>query len=202
MKIAFIILEKMTTLGFLGVYDQVTRLKTMGFRDDIEWDLCAMSEQVTDTTGVLTIKATKVRPDLNEYDMFVIPAGYGRLLFWKDPDFMGWIKTGVNVPYKVAACGGTLFLATAGFLEGKSASTNKNAFKDLEPYCGQVVSQRVVEEGDVITAAGVTSSLDLGLYLVRKIAGPEIMEEIKAQMEYNSFGLANITDFGEPIRAR
>ena len=60
----------------------------------------------------------------------------------------------------------------------------------------------MVEEGDVITAAGVTSSLDLGLYLVRKIAGPEIMEEIKAQMEYNSFGLANITDFGEPIRAR
>ena len=143
MKIAFIILEKMTTLNWVpGCAERVsrpakeknrrrrvlvvmvrsprpiravqrarlwaitctanqavTRLKTMGFRDDIEWDLCAMSEQVTDTTGVLTIKATKVRPDLNEYaHVRYSSPGYGRLLFWKDPDFMGWIKTGVNVP--------------------------------------------------------------------------------------------------------
>ena len=50
------------------------------------------------------------------------------------------------------------------------------------------------------TAEGVSSSLDLGLYLVRKIAGPEVMEKVRESMEYNGFDKANITDFGEPLK--
>ena len=201
MKIAFIIDEKMTTMGFMGVFDPITRLKTMGFRNDIEWDICAFTEQVTDTTGTLTITPTKVRPNLGDYDMFIIGGGYGRILYWKDPEFMAWFKTGAATKYKVAVCGGTLFLAEAGFMEGKKATTNHNAFPELEPYVTEIPADRVVDEGDVITAAAVTSSLDLGLYLVHKIAGPEVMEKIRAQIEYNGLEAAGITSFGKPIVA-
>jgi transcriptional regulator GlxA family with amidase domain len=202
LRIAFIIYNKMTTMGFMGVFDPITRMKTMGFRKDIEWDICAFTEKVTDTTDTLTIIPTKVRPDLGDYDMFIIGGGYGRLLFWKDPEFMAWLKTGAATKYKVAVCGGTLFLAEAGFLKGKQATTNHNAFPEMEPYVTSIPPDRVVDEGDVITAAGVTSALDLGLYLVHKIAGPEVMEKIRAQIEYNGLGAAGITSFGEPIVAR
>ena len=52
----------------------------------------------------------------------------------------------------------------------------------------------------MITAGGVSSSLDMGLYLVHKIAGPEVMEEIRAQMEYNGFEHAKVESFGEPLK--
>lgn len=200
MKFAFIIYNGMTTLDFLGVYDPISRLKTRGYRDDIEWDIVAFTEEVTDQTGQLTIKPNKVRPNLSEYDMFIVPGGPGGREARETPGFIEWIQTGKDAPYRVSVCGGGLILGVAGFLTGKRATTNRNALKALEEFAGQVLDQRVVEDGNVITAEGVSSSLDLGLYLVRKIAGPEVMEKVRESMEYNGFEKANITDFGEPLK--
>ncbi len=200
MKIAFVIYDGMTTLDFLGVYDPITRLKTMGFRDDIEWDICAINSEVTDQTGLLTIVPNKIKPNLGDYDFFIVPGGPGGAVVRKSPEFKAWILTGKDSTYKMSVCGGALVLAEAGFLEGKRATTNRNAFKALEPFVVEAVRERVVEDGEVITAGGVSSSLDMGLYLVRKIAGPEVMEEIRAQMEYNGFENANIKSFGEPLK--
>ena len=200
MKIAFVIYDGMTTLDFLGVYDPISRLKTMGFRDDIEWDICAIGPEVTDQTGQLTIKATKVKPNLGNYDFFIVPGGPGGREVRNSPEFKEWILTGKDASYKMSVCGGALVLADAGFLEGKRATTNLNAFKALEPFVVEVLKQRVVEDGEVITAGGVSSSLDMGLYLVHKIAGAEVMEEIRAQMEYNGFEHAKVASFGEPLK--
>ena len=200
MKIAFIVFEGLTTMDFLGVYDPVTRLKTMGFRDDIDWDICAMSPKVTDTTGKLTIEATRIKPDLAEYDMFVVPGGMGGKVAQEDPEFINWLRTGQNAVYKTAVCNGSIIMGHAGYLEGKKATTNRNVFDQLPPLGAEILTDRVVEDGDVITAGGVSSSLDLGLYLVGKIAGREVMEKIKSQMEYNGFEQANIKSFGEPLK--
>ena len=58
------------------------------------------------------------------------------------------------------------------------------AFRDLERFCARVVDQRIVDEGEVITAKGVTSAIDLGLYLCEKLAGREARERIRQQMDY------------------
>ena len=200
MKFAFIIYNGMTTLDFLGVYDPISRLKTRGYRDDIEWDIVAFTEEVMDQTGQLTIKPNKVRPNLSEYDVFIVPGGPGGREARETPGFIEWIQTGIDTPYRVSVCGGGLILGAAEYLTGKRATTNRNALKALEEFAGQVLNQRVVEDGNVITAEGVSSSLDLGLYLVRKIAGPEVMEKVRESMEYNGFEKANITDFGEPLK--
>ena len=200
MKIAFIVFEGLTTMDFLGVYDPVTRLKTMGFCDDIDWDICSLTPKVTDTTGKLTIEATRIKPDLGEYDMFVVPGGMGGRVVQEDPEFIAWLQTGRNATYKMAVCNGSIIMGHAGYLQGKKATTNKNVFDMLPPLGAEVVKQRVVEDGDVITAGGVSSSIDLGLYLVGKIAGQEVMEKIKNQMEYNGFEHANIENFGEPLK--
>jgi cyclohexyl-isocyanide hydratase len=94
------------------------------------------------------------------------------------------LRTADACKYKVSVCTGALLLGAAGFLTGKTATTHRTAFNDLKPYCASVVDQRIVDEGDVITARGVTSSIDLGLYLCEKLAGHEVKERIRQQMDY------------------
>ena len=75
-------------------------------------------------------------------------------------------------------------LGAAGFLRGKRATTHPGALRELEPYCDAIVMERVVDEGNVITAGGVSSSIDLGLHVVQRLAGTEARSRIAKQMDY------------------
>ena len=183
MKIAFIIYNGMTTLDFVGVYDPVTRLRTMGYVRNLEWDIYSHTKRVKDNTG-LAVLPTKVNKSLKNYDMVFVPGGLGSKKLIKDKGFIEWLKTARDSNLKVSVCTGSLLLGAAGFLKGKKATTHPNAFNELKRFCSQVVDQRIVDEGDVITARGVTSSIDLGLYLCEKLAGREAKEKIRKQMDY------------------
>lgn len=183
MYIAFLIYNKMTTLDFIGFYDPVTRLKTMGFIDDLEWDICSISKPVRDITG-LQIIPTKVKPSLEKYDIIFIPGGIATRELINDKTFIDWLSTAKPVPLKTSVCTGSLLLGAAGFLKGKRATTHPKALSELKPFCKKVEHKRIVDDGDVITAGGVTASIDLGLYICKKIAGYKIMKQIKKQMDY------------------
>jgi len=101
-----------------------------------------------------------------------------------DRSFIDWLKTGRSAPLKVSVCAGALLLGAAGFLRGRRATTHPSAYKELEPYCGVVVDERVVDEGDIIIARGVSSSIDLGLHLVQRLAGADARDRIATQMDY------------------
>jgi transcriptional regulator GlxA family with amidase domain len=182
-KIAFIIYDEMTALDFIGVYDPVTRLNTMGFLPDVRWEICARSSPVTDGAG-LALVPTRVKEPLSGYDMVIVPGGFGARKLVDDVEFVEWMKTAAPCKFKVSVCTGSLLLGAAGFLKEKSATTHRSAFDDLRRFCSSVVDRRVVDEGDVITARGVTSSIDLGLYLCEKLAGRDVMERIRQQMDY------------------
>jgi cyclohexyl-isocyanide hydratase len=183
MKIAFVIYGGMTALDFVGVYDPVTRLKTMGFIHDVEYDVCATIREVHDAAG-LRIVADRICVPFAAYDMVIVPGGLASRLLADDGDFIGWLRTAAPCQYKVSVCSGALLLGAAGFLQGKRATTHHDAMRTLAAYGATVVEDRIVDDGDVITAGGVTSAIDLGLYLVEKLAGPEVREKIRAQMEY------------------
>ena len=185
LRIAFIIYDGMTSLDFIGVYDPITRLKTMGFMPDLVWEICARSEEVYDSTGLRFI-ATKVGEPLHRYDMVVVPGGFGSRELLDDEKFIGWLRTAAPCRFKVSVCTGALLLGAAEFLKGKKATTHRGAFNELERFCDKVVDERVVDEGDVMTARGVTSSIDLGLYLCEKLGGAEAKERIRQQMDYQS----------------
>jgi len=95
-----------------------------------------------------------------------------------------WLKTAAPAKLKVSVCTGALLLGAAGFLKGRRATTHPGALKDLEPYCDKVLTDRIVDEGSVITGGGVSASLDLGLHVVERLAGPEARSRIAAQMCY------------------
>ncbi len=183
MKIAFIIFNGMTTLDFVGAYDGVTRLKTMRYIEDLSWDICSFTETVADLTG-LQIVPTKVRGSLGDYDMVIVPGGFATRELMDDEAFMAWIKTAASVPLKTSVCTGSILLGAAGFLKDKKATTHQSSFKLLEPFCATVVDEKVVDEGEVITARGVSSAIDLGLHLCERLAGKAVREQIRKQMDY------------------
>jgi transcriptional regulator GlxA family with amidase domain len=183
MKTAFIIFSQMTALDLIGVYDPLTRLKSMNFVPEFNWEVCAFTAKVFDDKG-LRFTPDKVAEPLKEYDIIVVPGGFGTRSLQHDKAFMEWLRSAESVKLKTSVCTGSLLLGSAGFLTGKRATTHPNAFDELKPYCAAVVDQRVVDEGEVVTARGVTSSIDLGLHLVERLAGSEARVSIAKQMDY------------------
>lgn len=183
MKIAFIIYDGMTALDFVGVYDALTRLKTMSFMPELEWDVCAPTEIVTDGSG-LRFTPSKAGGTLAGYEIVIVPGGFSTRELAYDQEFIAWLKSSDSCPLKASVCTGSVLLGAAGFLKDKKATTHPRALDELRPFCKEVVDQRIVDEGEVITARGVSSSIDLGLYLCEKLAGRKIREKIQRQMDY------------------
>lgn len=188
MKAAFILFEQMTALDFIGAYDPLTRLKSMNILPELQWNICSFTQTVTDDKG-LRFFPDKTGKSLSEYDLVFVPGGFGTRSLQFDTDLIAWMKTASSAKLKVSVCTGALLLGSAGFLVGKRATTHPIAFDELEPYCESVVDQRVVDEGDVITGRGVSSSIDLGLFLVERLAGADARERIAKQMDYPYWNL-------------
>jgi transcriptional regulator GlxA family with amidase domain len=183
MKAAFVVFDRLTSLDFVGFYDAVSRLKSMKIMDDFDWRVCSLGRHVVDDRG-LRFEADTVGESLGSYDMLFVPGGYGTRSLQHDGGFLDWLRTARSVPLKVSVCTGALLLGAAGFLQGRRATTHPSAYRELEPYCAEVVRERVVDEGDVITARGVSSAIDMGLHLVQRLAGAEARDRVAAQMDY------------------
>jgi cyclohexyl-isocyanide hydratase len=182
MRTAFVAFDEMTALDFVGAFDPLTRLDTMDLAPfPFEWDVCAPAETVTATAG-LRFEADSVGEPLDGYDLVVVPGGAGTRTLQADERFLAWLET-ADADLLASVCTGSLLLGATGFLEGKTATTHPGATEELAAYC-EVSSDRVVDEGDVVTARGVASSLDLGLYLVERLTDAETRAAVAEQMDY------------------
>jgi transcriptional regulator GlxA family with amidase domain len=189
MKIAFVMYNDVTLLDFAGVFDPLTRLKTMGFVPDISWDICAQTPVVRSVEGAELVPAC-VGNDLSAYDYLIIPGGDGIKALMRDPAFLRWISVTSGKTTVAAVCGGALLLGAAGLLRERRATTHPALQPVLKQFAREVSTDRIVDEGCIITAGGVTSAIDLGLYLCEKIAGQEVREKIQKQMDYRQYTTA------------
>ena len=183
MKIAFIIYDGITTLDFIGAYDPITRLKTMKFINNLVYDVCSNKNKIVSKEG-LEITVDKILNDLSEYDFIVVSGGDGVKKIIQNDEFIEWIK---NIPeYSIitSVCSGSLILGVAELLKDKNATTHPLQMDYLKKFTSKVTDKRIVEDGNIITARGVASSIDLGLFLCEKIAGKEIRKKIQTQMDY------------------
>lgn len=183
MKTAFVIYNDMTALDFIGAFDPLCRLKSMGVMESFLWSICSFTDKVIDSNGLRIIPDISKKP-LDGYDLIIVPGGYGSRRLCLDGGFINWLRTAQGSKIIASVCSGSLLLGAAGFLKGKRATTHQGAFHELEKYCSVVSHDRIVDEGDIITAGGVSASIDLGLYLCEKLAGPEARGKIQRQMDY------------------
>ncbi|WP_413439973.1 DJ-1/PfpI family protein [Synechococcus sp. MIT S1220] len=190
MNIAFIAYEDMTGLDLVGFLDPVVRLRTMGFIPDLRYDICTVrSSEITDDHG-LKIVANKVDQPLVGYDLVFVPGTYYIDKIRRDENLLDLLRTAKQIPLKVSVCTGGVLFGEVGFLQGLRATTHPNALRTIEPMCAKVVRERVVDEGDVITAGGVTSAIDAGLHVVKRLAGADVHDKIAVQMDYRTPFLA------------
>jgi transcriptional regulator GlxA family with amidase domain len=87
-----------------------------------------------------------------------------------------------------SVCTGAMFLASAGLLRDRPATTHRGARDDLEAAGARFVEARVVDDGDVITSGGITSGLDLALWIVERFAGPAVAHDVEHRIEYERRG--------------
>ena len=126
-------------------------------------------------------------------DLLVVPGGGWAA---KRPDASAWAEAQKgDIPDAVAAyhdagvtiaavCTGGMLLATAGVTDGRRAVTHGSAIEELEATDAEVIYQRVVDDGDVLTAGGVTSGIDLALHIVEREFGASIADSVATTMEY------------------
>jgi transcriptional regulator GlxA family with amidase domain len=87
-----------------------------------------------------------------------------------------------------SVCVGGLLLGSAGLLKGRPATTNNGFYKELKEMGANLIEARVVDDGDIITASGVTASIDLGLWLVQKYCGADKALEVAKQLDFELRG--------------
>ena len=87
-----------------------------------------------------------------------------------------------------SVCTGAMLLSAAGLLRNRPATTNHGALEELSAAETQVIRARVVDDGDVVTAAGLTSGLDLTLWLVERFLGAQTAHTLEGQLEYERRG--------------
>ena len=183
MKLAYILFDGATWLDFIGVYDPISRLKVMNYIPDLTWDFCAITNTCADDLG-LTILPNKIKNDLSPYDAIIVPGGRGTRQLVKDMAFINWISSAKDVPWKISVCTGSLLLGAAGFLKSKKATTHFDEYETLAQYGASVSMDRIVEDGKLVTAGAVSSSIDLGLFLCNKWSGPDAADKIRFKMHY------------------
>lgn len=183
MKLAFILFDGITWLDLIGLYDPISRLKSLNYIPTLEWDFCARKKICADPLG-LSMLATKIAEPLKDYDAILIPGGHGTRQLIADDEFLDWIQTGAAVKYKYSVCTGSLILGAAGFLKDRRATTHFSEYETLKKYCRIVSEDRIVDDGDIITAGAVSAGIDLGLYLCNQWAGAEAAAKIRSRMDY------------------
>ena len=183
-RIAFLVFPGLTVLDFVGGYDALRRVATMGIDPGVTHRIIGTESEIGDESG-LVMRPDGMYEDLAPFDLLYIPGGFGTRALLKDARLVSYLKTwGAERPL-ASVCTGALLLGAAGYLTGLRATTHHRAVDLLKPYCREVVTdRRIVDEGRIVTAGGVASSLDLGLYLVQKFWGAPARERIAAQMEY------------------
>ena len=183
MKLAYILFDGITWLDFIGAYHPISQLQKGGFLPNFTWKTTALTPTVVDDFG-LKMTVDLVAPDLSDFDIIVVPGGWGTRPLRYDEAFLTWLKTAEAVPLKCSVCTGALLLGAAGFLKNKRITTNYQAIDLAKPYCREVIDERIVEDEGIITAGAVASSIDLGLYLCEKLAGKTVAETIRLKMDY------------------
>jgi putative intracellular protease/amidase len=181
MKIAIPLYDRFTALDAVGPYEVLQRIPGA----EITW-LAHEPGLVGTDSGRLHLQADAAFEDLPEPDIVVVPGGTGTDAVLDDERLVGWIRRAHETSeWTTSVCTGSLLLGAAGVLDGLEATSHWLDIQDLERYGARPTGRRVVEQGKVITAAGVSSGIDMGLVLAARIGGPELAQAIQLGIEYD-----------------
>jgi putative intracellular protease/amidase/uncharacterized protein (DUF952 family) len=191
-RIGFLAFEGLTLLDLIGPLDALSRIASMGFDDTTTCEVVALTRPDTDATvknvtvwegAGATLVAERYRPALDVFDLLVVPGGPTAGVLAQDPTVTAYVASYPENRLLASVCTGALLLGAAGRLRGKRATTHASALAALPTFGATIATERVVDEGNILTAGGVTAGIDLGLHLVRRLQGDAVADAIADRME-------------------
>lgn len=182
-RIAFVAFSGMTLLDLVGVLDPVSRIASMGFDPTTTCTVIAADTPEVWTQHDARLTVAAVRPPLDGFDVVVVAGGHGTRALEHDPEVAAWLAAYPRNRILSSVCTGSLLLGAAGRLRGLPATSHRSALARLAELGAVITAGRVVDAWPIVTAGGVTCGLDLGMYLVRRLAGDEVAGAIATQMQ-------------------
>ncbi|MBA3437855.1 MAG: DJ-1/PfpI family protein [Thermoleophilaceae bacterium] len=181
MEIAIPLFDRFTALDAVGPYQVLSALPDARVRF-----LAAEEGPVRSDNGMLTMVAEGRWEDSPQPELLVVPGGPGTRDLLVDERMLAWVRSvHESSRYTTSVCTGSLVLGAAGILDGVDATTHWMEMDELRALGAQPTSERVVERGKVITAAGVSAGIDMALRLAELIAGPVVAQAIQLAIEYD-----------------
>lgn len=183
MKIAIPLFPGFTALDAIGPYDVLSRLPGA--------DVVFVAEQpglVSTDTGQPTVQVAAALTDVAAPDVVVMPGGFGTRAIEAAPDgpMVRWLRSAhETTTFTTSVCTGALVLGAAGLLRGLEATTYWALLDRLERHGATPVRRRVVRQGKIITAAGVSAGIDMALLLAAALAGDDTARAIQLGIEYD-----------------
>jgi transcriptional regulator GlxA family with amidase domain len=182
MQIAIGLYEGFTSLDAIGPYQVFTNLP------EAEVVLCAERRgRLSDDNRLLHLDVEWDFGDVPSPDVLLVPGGLvTRRLAVEGTPIVEWIRAAhEHTSYTTSVCTGALLLGAAGVLDGRPATTHWMAYDHLRRFGAVPTEQRVVTDGKIVTAAGVSAGIDLALTLVAAMAGPTVAQAIQLGIEYD-----------------
>jgi transcriptional regulator GlxA family with amidase domain len=182
-QIAIPLFPRFTALDGVGPYEVLQRIPAF----DVTFVARARGE-VRSENGMLGLLADATFEDLPSPDVIVFPGGVGTRPLQNDAAVIEWVRAAhATTRYTTSVCTGALVLGAAGLLEGLTATTHWSCYQELAAHGAVPTSQRVVEHLDrrLITAAGVSSGIDMALRLVELLADRTAAEAAQLMIEYD-----------------
>ncbi len=179
-RIAFLLFPDLTQLDFTGPAQVLSRVP--GAR--VEYVAATLDPVPTDC-GFALVPTTTIA-DAGPADVLVVPGGDGAFDAMLDPEVIGFVRREAErATWVTSVCTGAFVLGAAGLLAGKRATTHWVSKPMLEAFGAQPVDERIVDDGAVVTAAGVSAGIDMALWLAAELAGQAAAEAIQLQIEYD-----------------
>jgi transcriptional regulator GlxA family with amidase domain len=155
------------------------------------WAVSCLSRSGADVRGTkgLVLGAHHSLADFPALDVLIHPGGPGTRRLLRDPEHLDWVRGQRDVvPLLTSVCTGSLVYAAAGLLRGRPATTHwasLNLPSELDPTVQTDVAARFVDDGDLITSAGVSAGIDMALHLVARLAGTDRAREVRREIQYD-----------------
>lgn len=180
MRIAFTLYDDMTVLDLVGPYQVLSMLP------EATISLAASTPGPKRTDSGMTIVADAALADVPAPDVIVVPGTGSPESPLADATLIAWLASAHRTAtWTASVCTGSLVLGAAGVLEGKRATTHWLALDALRTFKAEPVTDRVVFDGNVVTAAGVSSGIDMALALVARMRGEDLAKAIQLAIEYD-----------------
>jgi cyclohexyl-isocyanide hydratase len=179
LQIGSLLFEGLDQIDLTGPFEVLSRMPNSTYRI-----FAKTTEPVRDVRG-LRITPDAALADAPQLDLLHVPGGFGQEALMDDEEVLGWVRrqaAGARCVFSV--CTGALICGAAGLLKGRRATTHWAAFH-LLPFFGAIpVNERVVVDGNMIFAAGVTAGIDGALRVAAELRGDEAAQAIQLYMQY------------------